>query len=196
MEDIRIESVSDPFREPGMARLAVGVLVRASAMGLLEGITVRSLDKKVMLEVVRRIAKAGVGSAVVGGMRPMLERVGEALEASAVPEREWPRLVTLFGVDGAGELVGVSGSSVRRYASGERRTPQDVAMRVHFIALVVANLSGTYNEYGIRRWFNRPRSALDGNAPADLLCEDWDPDGEGPRQVRELSYSLADMGGT
>jgi uncharacterized protein (DUF2384 family) len=195
MDDIRIESVSDPFREPGMARLAVDVIVRASAMGLLEGITVRSLERDVVLEVVRRIAAAGVGSMVVGEMGPMLERVGEALEASAVPEKEWPRLVELLGVDGLGEIVGVSGSSVRRYAAGERRTPEDVAVRVHFIALVVGDLSGTYNEYGIRRWFKRPRSVLEGRAPADLLGEGWDPDGEGPRKVRDLARSLADMGG-
>jgi hypothetical protein len=195
MDDIRIESVSDPFREPGMARLAVDVIVRASAMGLLEGITVRSLERDVVLEVVRRIAAAGVGSMVVGEMGPMLERVGEALEASAVPEKEWPRLVELLGVDGLGEIVRVSGSSVRRYAAGERRTPEDVAVRVHFIALVVGDLSGTYNEYGIRRWFKRPRSVLEGRAPADLLGEGWDPDGEGPRKVRDLARSLADMGG-
>lgn len=192
--DIRIESVSDPFQEPGMARLGVDVLVRASAMGLLEGITIRSLDRDAVLEAVERISRAGVGTGVVGEMREVLERVGEALESSAVPEREWPRLVELFGVEGLGELVGVSGSSVRRYAAGQRRTPQDVAMRVHFVALVVGDLSGTYNEYGIRRWFVRPRSALGGRAPGDLLGEGWDPDGEGPRSVRELARSLTGVG--
>ncbi|MBW2262849.1 MAG: hypothetical protein JRG91_12810 [Deltaproteobacteria bacterium] len=184
-----------------MARLAMGVLVRASSMGLLEGFTVRSLDRDVVLEALGRISRAGVGvgalaSAGERGMRLVLERVVEALESSAVPEREWPGLVEMFGVDGLGELVGVSGSSIRRYAAGARRTPQDVAMRVHFLALVVGDLSGTYNEYGIRRWFSRARSALGGKAPGNILGGEWDPDARGPSRVRELARSLADMVGT
>jgi hypothetical protein len=40
---------------------------------------------------------------------------------------------------------------------------------------MIDQLEGTYNAYGIRRWFQRPRAALDGQAPHDRLNGDWDP---------------------
>jgi hypothetical protein len=43
------------------------------------------------------------------------------------------------------------------------------------LALLIDQLEGTYNAYGIRRWFQRPRAALDGQAPQDRLKGDWDP---------------------
>ena len=62
-------------------------------------------------------------------------------------------------------LLGVSPISVRRYAKGERRCSDAVAARLHWLALLIDQLEGTYNAYGIRRWFQRPRAALDGQPP-------------------------------
>jgi hypothetical protein len=39
-------------------------------------------------------------------------------------------------------LVGRSDASLRRYASGQRETPQGVAERPHWLALVVGELAG------------------------------------------------------
>jgi uncharacterized protein (DUF2384 family) len=58
------------------------------------------------------------------------------------------------------------------------------------LARIVADLRGAYSEVGVRRWFDRPRSALGGRAPADVLAEDRDPDGEGAGRVLELARSL------
>lgn len=88
------------------------------------------------------------------------------------------------------ELLGISLSSLRRYASGTRHTPDDVAARLHFLASVAADLLGTYDARGVRRWFARPRSALGDRAPKDLLRGAWSPDDEGPRAVRALARSL------
>ena len=79
---------------------------------------------------------------------------------------------------------------------GDRATPDAVAARLHHLALVVGDLAGSYNDIGIRRWFRRKRSQLDGQPPAALLARDWDPDDEGPRRVRELARSLVDLAAT
>ena len=83
-----------------------------------------------------------------------LQRLNDALDASPVPASEWPGLVNILGIDLLARLVGVSAVSVRRYASGNRPTPDDIAARLHFLALVVGDLAGAYNDIGIRRWFD------------------------------------------
>ncbi len=52
-----------------------------------------------------------------------------------------------------------------------RATPQDIAERLHFRALLIARLTGRYNDFGIRRWLKRLRTALGGRSPASLLGE-------------------------
>lgn len=65
-----------------------------------------------------------------------------------------------------------------------------VAARLHFLAFVVRDRAGAYNDIGVRRWFDRPRRHLEGINPARALGEGWSPNGEGPRRVRELARSL------
>jgi hypothetical protein len=60
---------------------------------------------------------------------------------------------------------------------------------------VVGDLAGTYNEIGIRRWFERKRTLLSGKSPRDVLTRGWRPDGEGPLAVARLARSLAGPGG-
>jgi transcriptional regulator with XRE-family HTH domain len=93
-------------------------------------------------------------------------------------------------------LLGISLSSLRRYESGGRETPDDVAARLHHVALIAGDLAGAYNEVGIRRWFERKRTALGGKAPAALLAGEWNPDDAGPQKVRSLAQSLVSLSGT
>ena len=72
-----------------------------------------------------------------------------------------------------------------------RTTPDKVADRLHLLALVVDGLAGSYNDYGIRRWFERPRVQLDGRAPGEVLHGSWSSEDPGPRRVRELADRLA-----
>lgn len=102
----------------------------------------------------------------------------------------WTELTDILGEDQLGELLGISASSVRRYGEATRTTPQPVAARLHVLALLVADLSGAYNDYGIRRWFARPRSQLDGLSPAQVLTGDWDPDGDDVARLRALAAAL------
>jgi hypothetical protein len=80
--------------------------------------------------------------------------------------------------------------SLRRYAAGQRTTPDDVADRLHFVALVVADLAGAYNPFGIRRWFDRPRPQLAGASPIEALGERWRPQDPAARRVRALARAL------
>lgn len=113
-----------------------------------------------------------------------------------MPQGEWPQLVATLGDLLLAEVLGVSASSVRRYAAQDRPTPQSVAVRLHFTALLVADLAGAYNEYGIRRWFTRPRSRLDGKRPVDLLGAYFDPEGADADRLRVLVDSLVFAGAT
>lgn len=114
-----------------------------------------------------------------------------AIEESPMPGHEWVMLTDLLGDDLVAELVGVSPSSVRRYGHGERPTPDDVAGRLHVLALIVSDLAGSYNDFGIRRWFRRSRSALGGDSPSAVLSGGWSPESERVREVRALARALS-----
>jgi len=119
-----------------------------------------------------------------------------ALEASPVPKFEWAGLARVFPPEDLATLLHISASSLKRYEHGERTTPDAVAARLHFLALVVGDLAGSYNDIGIRRWFQRKRTLLDNRAPAAILAADWDPDDEGPMRVRALARSLTTLSAT
>jgi len=112
-----------------------------------------------------------------------------AIEDSPIPQAEWGPLSELLG-DELPALLGISTSSLTRYRSGERTTPDAVAARLHVLAQLVSDLAGSYNDFGIRRWFGRPRQALGGRAPNDILSGDWAPDDADVARVRALAESL------
>lgn len=130
------------------------------------------------------------------GVLSTLSAVLEAIDGSPVPEREWPTMRNVFGDDDLAQLLSVSASSLKRYASGERSTPDDIADRVHWLAMVVAALSGSYNEIGIRRWFERPRAQLDGRSPRQTLGSNWRSGTPNAQRVRDLAESLVSGGAT
>ena len=84
--------------------------------------------------------------------------------------------------------------SLRRYVSGSREVPDRIAARIHWLALLVSDLAGAYNELGIRRWFDRPRDSLGGRSPRQALGIDWDPAGPDAQLVRSLAAALAGAG--
>src|SRR4051794_5017981 len=116
-------------------------------------------------------------------MRAMPENV-------PVPGAAWLDLERVLGAELLAGLVGVSASSLRRYATGSRPTPNAVAARLHFLALVVGDLAGSYHDIGIRGWLGRSRTQLGGQSPAALLHGAWDPADDGPARVRQLAGTL------
>jgi hypothetical protein len=126
-------------------------------------------------------------------MQPLAKRLRtmlDSIEQSPLPDQEWQPLRAILGDDLLSRLTGASASSLQRYQSGERVTPDPVAHRLHVIALIVADLRGSYNDYGVRRWFERVRSQLDGAAPIDTLAGAWTPDDEPVQRVRALAGAL------
>lgn len=202
MTEIRIRSVREPLATPHLARAAVATIGRAAAMGLLpDPAVIETLDLDTLKAVVQRLNQAGVAPAPLAELAAwshgdperlgqLLEQVDRALVDSPVPQWEWGELVRVLGEPLLAALVGVSRSSLRRYAAGRRTTPDAVAGRLHHVALVVGNLAGSYNDYGIRRWFERKRAQLDGHSPRAILKGAWSPDAAGPARVLALAESL------
>jgi hypothetical protein len=196
---IQIESASAPFTSPRIAFQAVTALGRADAMGLLPADEqIATLDLSSFGNAVRHIHRAGIGRNIqmdltdASGidLERSLEHLNLALEESPAPEFEWSRLTDILGLELLSRLLGISPSSVRRYKAAARTTPDDVAERLHFLSLIVGDLSGAYNEIGIRRWFERKRAQLDGRTPLEWLKARWKPAQPGPRRIQDLARAL------
>jgi uncharacterized protein (DUF2384 family) len=208
MDTLRIESVSEPFTEPKPGFLASRVLAFASTAGLLKGRNIDSLDLKTWRDVLSRLRAAGLLRAApllavpskarltTEELTSELSRLYEAIEGSPLPAAEWAPMRDLFGDEMLAKLLGISRQSIQRYSSGQRATPQEVAERLHVLALIVSDLMGSYNDFGIRRWFERPRPQLGGRSPRAVLKRGWSPDDEAVRRVRSLATALAGSGAT
>jgi hypothetical protein len=176
-------------------------------MGLVEAGTVDRADADAVRRLGAKLKRAGVATSAVDQLNNvdtptaeelagMLQIMIHALESSPIPKFEWAGLARVFAVEDLAALLNVSTSSLKRYQAAERATPDDVAARLHFLALVVGDLAGSYNDIGIRRWFHRKRAPLGDRTPASLLKGDWDPDEEGPARVRQLARELTSLSAT
>jgi hypothetical protein len=174
-------------------------------MGLLpegtEGAT--RLDGELLSELADRLVSAGIAVAPARELKrargkrleAALQAVLEALDGSPHPAGEWGPARELLGDDLLAVLVGgISESSLRRYAGGSRETPDGVAWRLHVLARIVAALRGSYNEYGIRWWFERPRAQLEGKTPGSILLAATTPDDPGVTRVTRLAEALVGPG--
>lgn len=204
MAQTQIKSKSDPIAIRSMRTLAIEVWRRAEGMGLVDA-NASQLDAADIPRLLKRVGDAGIarGAALhfdnveppsVAEAEALLKLVIAALDSSPAPKFEWPAVSRVIDAEQLAPLLNVSVSSLKRYVSGERDTPDEVAARLHHVALIVGDLAGAYNEVGVRRWFERKRTALNGRAPAALLAGDWNPDDSSPQKVRELARSLVALG--
>jgi hypothetical protein len=200
MLDIQIHAASPPFDRPALGVRAARLLSLAEAMGLLPaGDPIYRLDAQAMKAPVEALVRRGIGrsaslqlavSDAPDRIADLLDELYQELEASPVPSAESGRLTAVLGLDLLARLSSTSTSSLRRYAAAERVAPDDVAARLHHLARINAHLAGGYNDFGIRRWYARPRVQLEGQAPENLLSGAWDPDGPGPQRALALAESL------
>lgn len=79
-------------------------------------------------------------------------------------------------------LTGKSPADMRKDLRGSSK-------KIHFIYEVVDYLRGSYNDDGIRKWFQRERSQLGGKSPLQYLGSGWNPDEEYAKIVLELAKS-------
>ena len=199
---VQNDSKAEPLTRRQYEKQAITTLVRADSMGLLpRDERFEALNLPSLHTVVQYIHRAGIGRTIQldleddpsspgSGMEQALRNLNAALEASPSPDFEWSRMIEVLGLDLLGRLLGASMSSIRRYSGAARSTPDDVAGRLHFLSLLVGDLSGAYNEIGVRQWFHRKRAQLGGLAPSDFLKGRWMPGEPGPVQIQDLARSL------
>ena len=210
MTEIRIDPDHVPRWGQALGVALASLVTRSVAMGVLSGPPVTRLDAATVRRLVKALQAHRIGSHAGVILAPLttrteaamdrsteeqvangLDRLNQALEASATPATEWPAMREVFGDELLVDLLGVATSSLRRYASGERQTPDAIAARLHWLAMVVADLAGAYNDFGIRRWFERPRVQLDGKSPRRVLGASWSPDDAAAQRVRGLASVLS-----
>lgn len=206
MKTLQIKSKYHPFSVPNVMRPYSRLIGRARIMGLISNrISIKELaDESHFFQLLKRIREEGIANNIDFRTENVsseefatdVQKVYDALAESPVPHSEWPSLEKILGAELLARLVGISLSSIHRYRSGSRTTPDKIAARLHFLALVVEDLAGIYNEYGIRRWFDRKRTLLDGLSPSEILTDDWDPDSSGPTKVKNLAHTLVALSAT
>jgi hypothetical protein len=205
MASIRITSVDPPFDNAALVDPSMRLLRLALALGLIgENETVDRLNVETVRSIALEASAAGIGRDVAVGLlerdlQPsrwalLVSQLAESLAESPLPDRETRELLRVFDRDELSSLLGTSPVSLGRYISGARKWPDDLASRVHWLALVTSDLLGAYNEFGVRRWFGRPRTRLRGRSPREILARGWSPEAPDVERVRELASSLAGVG--
>ena len=101
-------------------------------------------------------------------------------------------LAELRAILGDRVLAELVGTPAEMLAASERMSqhPATVA-RIDLVGQVVWCLLGTYDDEGIRRWFGRCRSQLQGKSPAEHLGDDWLADSLAAKRVLDSAKGLA-----
>jgi hypothetical protein len=205
MAAIRLATIEQPLDDPALAGPTIDLLRRALALGLLgQDESVDRLDLTLIRRIARAASNAGIGQDAAiallhsdhsaARLATLVRRLDEAMTASPVPDRELPELLRVFDREALAELTGTSSVSLGRYLAGSRKWPDLLAARIHWLALVLADLGGAYNDFGMRRWFERKRTQLGGRSPREVLGSDWDPADPDVEEVRALAAALAGAG--
>ena len=186
------------------------LLTRASAMGALAGATVTQIDAQAVQRVLTALHKQGLIGAAPVALAPLLkkgpalldaataERMADSVEQlvavldeSPAPATEWAPMRAVFGDDVLGDLLGIAPASLRRYAAASAPRPSPPPSGCIGWRWWCRDLAGSYNDFGMRRWFERPRTQLGGKSPRALLGARWTPDDKAAQQVRALAAALS-----
>jgi hypothetical protein len=206
MTVLHLTSVDAPLNNPSLLSAALGLVRRALGLGLLsDRAPIERLDLELIRSIAREASDEGVGrdaaialieqgDASSARLETLITRLDGALAESPMPDRELRELLRVYDHDALAALLGTSVASLRRYAAATRTVPDAVAERIHHVALVTTDLAGSYNQFGLRRWWERPRAPLDGRSPRAALGRDWDPDGPEATAVADLARSLVGSG--
>ncbi|MGC8633724.1 MAG: antitoxin Xre/MbcA/ParS toxin-binding domain-containing protein [Candidatus Limnocylindrales bacterium] len=191
-----IQIRSAPVHQLDAPRAAVVATRLAEIMGIFDRPVGRRVDRALVGSVIEAAADAGLAEQVAARADAAapgdatIHALLDALIASPLPASEIGRLAAIFGYPELERLTGTSEPSLRRYAGVARQTPDPVARRIHFLATLVAILRGSFNEFGIRRWLDRPHPALGGRAPVELLTAAAEPDDERGEAIMDAALEL------
>lgn len=210
MTNIHLASNADYASHAELGQRLAGLFSRSAAMGLLRSTEVTELTAGSVRGLLADLQQHGLAGGAGMALAPLtrdapghwdatterllqsrLDQLTQVLEDSPNPSTEWGTMRETFGDDMLAELLDISASSLRRYAAGQRATPDTSAARLHWLAMVVSDLAGGYNALGMRRWFLRPRAQLDGRSPQATLGTGWQPDDAAAQRVRALAAHLS-----
>lgn len=210
MTNIHLAPSQDFAAHAGLAQRLGHLFSRSAAMGLLSARQVTELSPRSVRGLVTDLQQHGLAGRAGIFLAPLMQdglqtwdaaterrlehdlgQLAQALEDSPNPATEWSSMRQTLGDELLSALLDVSASSLRRYAAGERSTPEAIAARLHWLAMVVSDLAGAYNVLGMRRWFERPRAQLDGQSPRAVLGRVWLPDDANAQRVRALAAALS-----
>ncbi len=208
MSKVQKPSIHNPL-DSRVILAAIEFILKAEAMGLVkEPVDTLNLNLDSIIDVARSVVNEGLGRRIVidplrwqdyeaNDLRLKLNALCEVLEQSPIPEKEWPKVRELLTDSLLIGMLHISEPSLRRYTQGDRQTTDPVIMKLHWLALVLGDLLGSYNEMGARNWFIRARKSFNGKTPFQMLsAKDWNPDDEEPRKIREFVKSLNGAMGT
>lgn len=208
MTSTQSSSTSNPLDDRVLA-IAVEFVLKADSMGLLtSSVDTLNLDLDAIIKVACCVTKQGIGRRIVinperwygyssDDLACRLRQLTEIMEETPIPEKEWKRIRTLLNDDMVAKIIGISEQSVRRYATDERATPDDVAARLHWLALTTGDLQGAYNDDGVRNWFKRPRKSFGDKSPIAILGgQSWSPAAEEAKRIRKFARELTESMGT
>jgi hypothetical protein len=101
----------------------------------------------------------------------------------------------ILGDDLTAALLGVPVNALQ--ALPDRETlPDDADARLTALVPLIDDLRGSYTDDGVRRWWDRPRSALDGRSPLETWARaQGQPSDEGVACLRALTGWLRGSGG-
>ena len=205
MSKLQINSIQPPFEEADVYPRVTRFLRRADAMGLLDE-PVNELSPAVVRRIALSLSRRGLATDLAAQLTGpkasrdelvrYIDAATRALDQSPVPAAELAKLNAILGAELLAELLDISTTSLQRYQKQERDTPDDVADRAHFLTAILASLEGIYNDFGIRRWFERPRSSFGGRSARQLLTRRWSPSDRTAQQVRDAAESVPHIGAT
>ncbi len=135
------------------------------------------------------VAWPGVGKEFAGDSaseRPRPPMTGTA--------EEWAAIREILGDGAVSQLVGVEPVTVALLADGQLLISAGVAERLNWLHSVLSDLAGAYDDFGVRRWFDRPRAQLNHQAPIQYLGGNWSPDHPSAIRVRTLAAAVSGGG--
>jgi len=207
---VHIDSIERELDSSTVAPLAFKLLAKAQTMGFMpSGASERvKLNRRLLVRIAHVLESDGVAIESGARLRQLsagrsedeaegtaeweraLQEILEAVAASPRPHGEWQPARDLLGDELLARVLGgISISSLRRYAAGTRTTPDDIAWRLHVVATVLSSILGSYNDYGVRRWFDRRRSRLNGATPAEAIAQAQNESDE----LLQTTLALADQ---
>lgn len=102
------------------------------------------------------------------------------------------KLSNIFGQGRLVRLMHTRSHLLQGFLAGEQPLGSRYAARLDFLYEVVHDLEGSYNAFGINRWFERPRVQLGRHAPNDLLLNQaWRVEHRDVRRIRKLAKDNA-----